>query len=154
MIINRRRRFDNLLNLLIEIEEENADFLGTLDQLEIGTWLIPGVGSDGGDDAVVRVGGGTDCSEVVRHLLDVSLESLEGDEALMLLIVRVLLKTENTALINIPLSFSLSENIGSKSVQGGHEVVGGSRDCSHSDEESCEEFHLYLFLSNYFLLLL
>lgn len=103
-----------LINLLVDVEEESAQFLESLDQLEIGTWLIPGVGRDGVNDGVATTATIRNLGEVVWHLFNIGLESLERLVALMLFIVGVLLETEEQAFVEWPV-VAIIHGVGSNS---------------------------------------
>lgn len=116
----------NFYNLLIDIEEESTELLTSLGELEIGAGLEPDVVSDGADDWIVGVSRWRNGSEVVWHFLDVTLDGLEGDVALVSLVIGVLLEAKNEPLINIPTDLSLLNSIYLQLNKGGDKLSGGN----------------------------
>jgi hypothetical protein len=74
--------------------------------------LEPGVASQGANNGVLSVGGVWNCIYVVRHFLNISLESLEWDIALMLNVLIVLLETKYHSFIDVPALAALQKNVG------------------------------------------
>lgn len=150
MLSDRNNLTKLLLDLLVEIEEKSAQLLSTLGELEVGAWLEPCVVGDGWDDWVVRISCVRDGINVCRHFLDVTLEGLEGDVALVLGVIGVLLKAKNDTLIDVPSGLTLSNSVCLQLCQGGYELSGGNgaNGNNWSQEDSTKVFHL--FLSNYF----
>lgn len=92
--------------LLVEVEEEGREFLASLEHLEVGGRLVPwAVQAEGVNNGVAAVGLSgitSDGSEILGKLLNITLEGLEGHEALMVFVLRVKLETEECALNDFP----------------------------------------------------
>lgn len=124
MVSDRIYNQTKFYNLLIDIEEESTELLTSLGELEIGGGLEPDVVSDGADDWIIRVIGWRNSFEIVWHFLDVTLDGLEGDVALVTRVIGVLLEAKNETLINIPTDGSLLNSIYLQLNKGGDELSG------------------------------
>ena len=81
--------------------------------------------------------------------MNISFESLERDEALMLNVLWVLLETKDHALIDVPALSALQHDVALQLSETAGEISGGNgADCDDRSEEDSTKV-LHLFLSNY-----